>query len=83
MEDYITADYEIVVGVKDDQPTYQVRNIETDVIEYEDYILPRSIDTMIEMQTMLDKARIKLVDGPKLELVKKEITDEEGGNGLH
>lgn len=64
MTDYTTKDYSVEVVTKDDTTrVYQVLNTALGVVEYEDYLLPRVIDTMAEMQTRLDEARQRLA-GP-------------------
>ena len=62
MKTYETADFIVKVEERVSEEigpvlTYRVRNKTTDVPEYEDYLLSRVIDTMMEMQTLLDKVR--------------------------
>ena len=63
MKTYETADFIVKVEEREELVgssrvlTYRVRNKTTNVPEYEDYLLSRVIDTMLEMQTLLDKVR--------------------------
>jgi hypothetical protein len=65
MREYSTEDYSVGTAEKEGQQVYQVVNSDSGIIEYEDYLLPRVIDTMIEMQARLEEARKKL-DFPAL-----------------
>lgn len=61
---------------------YQVVNKETGVVEYEDNILPRTIETMMEVQSRLTEVKNKLFAvEPALKLIGEE--DVEGGNSIH
>lgn len=56
---YQTRNYEVVVGQdkeKDNTPYYTVVNKETGVVEYEDNILPRTLDATKNLQTLHDEA---------------------------
>lgn len=56
--DYVTEDYAISVGQnKEDQTVYLITNKETGVVEYEDYLLPRTLNTLVELQSRLEEAR--------------------------
>ena len=62
MKTYETADFIVKVEERVSEEigpvlTYRVRNKTTNVPEYEDYLLSRTIDIMLEMQTLLDKVR--------------------------
>ena len=62
MKTYETTDFIVKVEERVSEEigpvlTYRVRNKTTNVPEYEDYLLSRVIDTMMEMQTLLDKVR--------------------------
>jgi hypothetical protein len=59
---YKTDDYFIKVqGSNEDKEVliYVVKNRVTDVVEYEDYMLPRAIDALVQMQERLGEARSK------------------------
>lgn len=61
MELFSTNDYTLEVGVsreEDNTPAYHVINKESKVIEYEDYMLPRAIDSMMQIQERLDEAMV-------------------------
>jgi hypothetical protein len=56
---YDTADFVVRVEERHSTEigpvlTYRVRNKTTDVPEYEDYLLSRTIETMLNMQNLLD-----------------------------
>ncbi len=53
---YETKDYVLSSAVQDDKSIYQVTNKATQVTEYEDFLLSRIIDTLVEMQSRLDAA---------------------------
>lgn len=84
--DYSTDDYRIEIKVKAGEETYNgdkstiycIVNNESGVVEYDDYVLPRIIDTMYELQARLDEVRSKTreQDAPVLELVE-EFADGE------
>lgn len=74
---YSTENYHITVGENKeaDHPLYQIVNTATGIIEYEDTILPRTLDACKNLQDLLDEAIInfnKKDDAPALELVKDE-----------
>ena len=83
---YETADYMIGIGPnKSDETVYQVINKFTEVVEYEDYMLPRAIDTMLVIQERLDEAKEadrKAFLDPPLTLITGG-NDDEGTGGLH
>ncbi len=67
---YSTDDYDLVVGItEEDKYAYQLVNRETGVMEYEDYLLPRAVDYMIEVQSRLEAVRAKLSTSPVLTLI--------------
>lgn len=74
MRDYSTQDYVIRVAEKESQFVYQVVNNDSGIIEYEDYLLPRTLDTMMEMQARLTEAR-KKVDFPVLSAIGGDKKD--------
>ena len=62
MEPLESPDYILVVGnSREDEGTlaYHIMNKESSVIEYEDYMLPRTLDAMISMQDKLDEVMAK------------------------
>jgi len=80
--EYVTEDYLLAVGeaLRDGiaTPVYHILNRVTGVVEFEDYLLPRAVDTMLEMQVRLSAVNAKYADSkrtyPKLIEV---ITDAE------
>ena len=82
---YETEHYELVIGKDDkDQAIYQVVNRATKVIEYDDYILPRSLDAMSNLEEKLvdaDKVFRQAVAADTLSLVV--VGDENDKGSLH
>ncbi len=80
---YQTANYILGVVKQDGKSMYQVQNKGTEVVEYEDFLLSRILDTLVEMQTRLDAAVEKFeghaVPKPRLTLVPGGSGDGEGG----
>ena len=82
MRQYVTEDYEVVVDKgPDGDMVYKIVNKETEVHEYSDYLLSRTIDTLIQMQERLEDVRSKFftVDKPKLLTMVKD----NGEDSLH
>lgn len=77
MRAFVTEDYRLDVGEKDDQKVYHVVNKETEVLEYEDYLLPRTLDTMMEMQSRLTE-QVRKFDFPTVAVVEPEEGDGTG-----
>jgi hypothetical protein len=68
MKDYSTDDYSVGTAEnKEGQAIYTVVNTDSGITEYEDYLLPRVLDTMVEMQSRLDEARKKVEFPPLVE----------------
>jgi len=63
LEQYKTSDYDLRIGEHEGLSIYQVVNREYGVMEYQDYLLPRVLDTLYELQERLDKMRVKLSGG--------------------
>ena len=80
MRAFVTEDYRLVVGEKDDQQVYHVINEYSGVVEYEDYLLPRTLDTMMEMQSRL-KEQVRKFDFPTVAGVEPE--EEDGAGSVH
>lgn len=80
MRAFVTEDYRLVVGEKDDQQVYHVVNKESLVVEYEDYLLPRTLDTMMEMQSRLTE-QVRKFDFPTVAGVDPE--EEDGAVNVH
>ena len=82
MKTYETADFQVKVEEREEivgssvTLTYRVRNKETNVPEYEDYLLSRVIDTMLEMQNLLDKVRYVYEDNGKLLSLVEGVSDD-------
>jgi hypothetical protein len=78
-----TEYYALGVGEDSDKkPIYQVMNLETGVVEYDDYILPRSLEALENLTEKLGEvynslAKDKAELAP-LTLVTKEKEDGEG-----
>lgn len=83
MTPYVTDDYSVVIGEADGKPVYNIVNRVTEVVEYEDYLLPRVIDTVIEYQKRLEQAREKFSPAVPNNVVS--LTDEgpDGEDTLH
>lgn len=83
--DYSTKNYEIVVLVdgEKEKPYYAIKNKTTNVSEYEDNLLPRTIDAMTNLQALFEEADGKYNKPiPTLSLVK-EPKKENGEDSLH
>ena len=67
MTNFVTDDYKVVVDIKEDDKSnvYRIINTEFDVVEYEDYLLPRVLDTIVEMQEKLTEKRSKFHESLK------------------
>ena len=78
--DYATTDYVILHGTEEGKTVYQIVNASYGVVEYIDHLLPRTINTMLEIQEQLDIA-LRAYNNPKLTVVEKD--DDEGKHGLH
>jgi len=56
---YNTENYSIMVGdslLHENEVAYQIVNTDTGVIEFEDNILPRTIDALLNLQNKLTEA---------------------------
>ena len=75
-----TEYYALGIGTDaNDRSIYQVVNIETGVVEYDDYILPRSIEALYSLTSKLAEAYLELSkDKAPLSLVVKGEKDGEG-----
>ncbi len=86
MTGYGTADYELIVAdkVEDgvESRVYRVMNTEYGIVEYEDYLLPRIIDTMLEMQARLDAVKVKFAE-PKAPTFTVVGDPSDGANTAH
>lgn len=80
MRAFVMEDYRLYVGEKDDQKVYHVVNKESLVVEYEDYLLPRTLDTMMEMQSRLTE-QVRKFDFPTVAGVDPE--EEDGAVNVH
>lgn len=79
---YETTDYRIVITVNlSGMSAYQIHNTKYGVVEYEDHLLSRIINTMQDMQAELDKSVKKYVP-PFLTLVEGSDEDE-GEPSIH
>lgn len=83
IEDYQTKNYQVVLGSKEEGGeaiiTYEVVNKGTGVTEYEDYLLPRVINTLSELQNRLDEA-IEAFNNPQH---TPKLSIAPGGKGGH
>lgn len=77
---YETDDYRVFVaeGLKQ-LKVYQLWNTRFDVMEYEDHVLARIVDVMLEFQEALDTV-VKKYESPLLSFVEEH---DEGETGLH
>jgi len=78
--EYSTKDYVITHAIEEGKTVYQLVNREYQVVEYIDHLLPRTINTMLEIQKELESSR-RIYNNPKLKVVEKD--DDEGEHGLH
>ncbi len=76
--------YTLDVGTdKDDKYIYQVTNRESGVVEYDDYILPRSFEAMTNLNDKLTEVYLEMSkDKAPLELVVKKGEGNDKGS-LH
>ena len=78
--EYQTDDYRIeVVENKEGVEVYVVVNRTTGVTEYEDYLLPRTVDTLMELQKRLEEVNRRF-ENPPLAVVEG---GKDGEVGLH
>lgn len=78
--DFQTDDYHVdVVENKEGVEVYVIVNRGTGVTEYEDYLLPRVLDTLLELQSRLEEARRRFTNPP---LTVVEAPDA-GEAGIH
>lgn len=75
-----TEHYALGIGKDDkDRPVYQVTNVESGIVEYDDYILPRSIEALWNLTDKLNEAYEMISkDKAPLALVIKGEKDETG-----
>ncbi len=77
-----TEHYALGVGEDaNEKPIYQVTNLETGVVEYDDYILPRSLEALDNLTNKLTEMYNSMVKDKSLaplSLVSKEKPDGEG-----
>lgn len=80
--EFETDNYALAIRVDDEEKNfYAVVNKETHIVEYEDNILPRTIDALLNLQELLNEAE-KRYNSPQGELkLVKNIDD--GETGLH
>jgi len=77
--EYITDDYRIdVVMNKEGVEVYVVVNLTTGVTEYEDYLLPRTIDTLMELQKRLEEVNRRFTNPPLTVIGTGDKIDGEG-----
>ena len=75
-----TEHYCLGVGEdKDGRSIYEVVNQETGVVEYDDYILPRSLEALYNLTEKLTDV-YKNLEAPTLELVRER---KDGEGSLH
>ena len=86
LDEFTTNDYFTRVGEdvrgEDKSVLYQCVNRVTGVVEYQDYVLPRFLGTIKELQRGLDEARDEFRGKPQIKLVEdnKGESDETGGS---
>jgi len=87
LDDYSTNDYMLDIGEHEGLAIYQIINREHNVMEYQDHLLPRVIDTIAELQQRLDESRSKLSTGavkaPASTVIEGNFTKGDGSDGLH
>ena len=77
-----TADYVLQVGEFEGSDTYQVINKMTMVVEHSDYLLPRVLETVGELQNRLDEVREKISNPTKGTLLEA-VKDDDSTHGVH
>ena len=83
---YETEDYYIDIGESLEEPKqreYKVYNKKTEVVEYSDYLLPRVIDSMLQMQEKLVEVVNKFNESVKADNTPKLTVIGNGENSLH
>tara|TARA_R110000851_G_scaffold224947_2_gene377759 strand:+ start:915 stop:1181 length:267 start_codon:yes stop_codon:yes gene_type:complete len=83
---YETEDYYIDIGESLEEPKqreYKVYNKKTGVVEYSDYLLPRVIDSMLQMQEKLVEVVNKFNESVKADNTPKLTVIGNGENSLH
>jgi hypothetical protein len=83
---YDTKDYYICIEDSLEEPKqkeYKVVNKKTEVVEYSDYLLPRVIDSMIQMQDRLVEVVAKFNKSLKDDKTPKLTVIGNGENSLH
>jgi hypothetical protein len=86
MNTYVTDDYELIVESKEEEngtvQVYRVMHKTFDVVEYEDYLLPRTIDTMLEMQERLNAVKTKYNEYGTPPIQLKLVEGDTDGEGI-
>ena len=80
MTEYSTKDYVLEIGVSREDggaPAYHVINKDSRVVEYEDYMLPRTIDSMVQIQERLNES---IVNYNKPEPLKFSVIEPKSMN---
>ena len=78
----LTDYYQLGVGEDENgKSIYNVVNIETGVVEYDDYILPRSIEALTNLTEKLGEVYIELGKDKQLPLALVPTKGEEDGEG--
>ena len=64
--EYTTEDYQVEIAQsrEDEVPVYHIVNKITGVMEYEDHLLPRTIDSMLQMQERMNEVRERMFPTP-------------------
>lgn len=83
---YDTKDYYIDIGESLEEPKqdeYKIYNKKTGVVEYSDYLLPRVIDSMLQMQERLVEVVNKFNESVKADNTPQLTVIGNGENSLH
>jgi len=87
LDDFSTNDYQVSIGEHESLAIYQIINREHGVMEYQDHLLPRVLDTLGELQERLDAARLKLSAaapmGGASSVLQGKFPKSDGEDGLH
>ena len=82
LDKYVTDTFLVETGVSEtnpDQTIYKIINKDTKVVEYEDHILARTIQTLIRLEDHLKEANLEFDTGK----LKEEFVDGPVAEGIH
>lgn len=84
MDKYNTEHYRVVVAeISTDGLGYQIVNKATGVVEYEDVILPRTLDSLASLQQELTRANEEIAPAAKPKLASIGGDKANGDGSIH